>query len=559
MKTVAAVCAGGRFVTPATFAVIAIVSVLVLAPTSVTMTFAHKSTIAALTAAVFGAAWALVGVAERRIPHPPTRLALVLAMLVTASVLRPGLQDAVSIALGSPPAPAGAEVLRAVTNLVVWTLTLVGTAVLTDSARRTRETDALLRAVLAQLDASADRAHTFSIAARSTALSAAEALRSPLIAAPGAVRERAITVRAAAHDLAARADGIPRDDLPPVDVAGSRVRVTLRLPPWGLLSAVYALAVLPYAARTLDAGEVAAGLALTAAVGLLAESAPRWPRRRRAHLAVFFCAVIPAGLALCVIAAVQQVPWPAAAIPAVAFPTLALALAAWRGATHALEVERRRLSAAIARRTRTDDLGTRATRTGLRAAADALHRDAQSALVHFTVRHPDPSSTEIAGLSSTLATIADAVVDAFDSPSTTAGSLAVDEVLRTWGRAMPVTWRITDDARAALDADPALATDALEIVAEALLNVAKHAARPHAVVLAEVVASGDGPLLRILVRSPGVPTRGAVLRPGAPAARRGARLVAEPTGTLLTADLPLAAAPFVVSTEHPLGATGEPA
>lgn len=556
---IAAVCAGGRFVTPATFVVILLVSVLVLMPTPAGMDAAGRTTVSVLTAAAFSLVWLLVAVLERCLARPSARLALVLCVLVASSVLRPTLLDAISLALGLPVAPAGDAALRALTNLAGWTLALVGTAVLTDAARRTRETDALLRAVLAELDASADRARLFSADARATVAAAARALAAPLPPAPETVRTRARTVRDDARRLAARADGIPRDDHGPTDVRRTRSRPSLRLPPWGAATLLYAAAVLPYALRTLELGPVLGGTGLTVVVGLAAETVPRAVGRSRARLAVFACALAGAGFLFSTVAAAQNVPWPAAAVPAVAFPAVGLALAWWRGTAHSLARERRRLSAAISRRTRRDDLGTRAARAGLRAAADILHRDAQGVLVHFGMRHPDPSAADLDALSATLADLGGTVSRAFDAPTSVPGALAIEEVLRTWSHALRIETRIAPHARAALDADSPLAADALEIVAEGMLNVAKHAARREAAVSIQAVRTAAGPALRIGIRSPGTPARGAVLRPDAPAARRGARLVDDGGSTLLTADLPIATAAPVVSTEHSPGAAFDPA
>lgn len=556
---IAAVGAGGRFVTPATFVVILLVSVLVLMPTPAGMDAAGRTAVSVLTAAAFSLVWLLVAVLERRLARPSARLALVLCMLLAASALRPMLLDAISLALGLPVAPAEDAVLRALTNLAGWTLALVGTAVLTDAARRTRETDALLRAVLAELDASADRARLFCADARAAVAAATRALAAPLPPAPEAVRTRARAVRDDARRLAARADGIARRNPPPTDVRRTRSRPSLRLPPWGAATLLYAAAVLPYALRTLEPGPVLGGTALTVVVGLVAETVPRAVGRSRARLAVFAGALVGAGSLFSTVAVAQSVPWPAAAVPGVAFPAVGLALAWARGTAHALARERRRLSAAISRRTRSDDLGTRAARAGLRAAADVLHRDAQGVLVHFAMRHPDPSAADLAALSASLADLGGTVSRAFDALPSAPGSLALDEVLQTWGHALRIETTIAPDARAALDADPALAADALEILAEGMLNVAKHAARREAAVSVETVRTAAGPALRIGVRSPGAPARGAVLRSDAPAARRGARLVADAASTLLSADLPIATTDPVVSTEHSSGAVRGPA
>ncbi len=78
---IAAVGAGGRFVTPATFVVILLVSVLVLMPTPAGMDAAGRTAVSVLTAAAFSLVWLLVAVLERRLARPSARLALVLCVL----------------------------------------------------------------------------------------------------------------------------------------------------------------------------------------------------------------------------------------------------------------------------------------------------------------------------------------------------------------------------------------------------------------------------------------------------------------------------------------------
>ncbi|MBQ9918697.1 MAG: hypothetical protein IJO71_16060, partial [Microbacterium sp.] len=139
-----------------------------------------------------------------------------------------------------------------------------------------------------------------------------------------------------------------------------------------------------------------------------------------------------------------------------------------------------------------------------------------------------------------------------DTPAPRATSLA--PLLRTWGAAMPVEGEVADDAAAALNADPALADDVIDVVAEGLLNAAKHARVRTARVEVRLTATAAGPRLRVRVISPGAPVAGARLRPGSRADRLGARLAARGDDAELEALFLVAHDPppagSVVWTEH---------
>ncbi len=575
MTTIVAVCTSGRFVSRGTFVVIALLSLVVLAPTSAEMSLAHRLLVGAIAAVAVAILWAMVGVLERHLTRVARGGVVVTALLVT-SIFRPGLQDAVSHALALAVPPAGAEFLRMATNLAAWSIALIATAALVDAARATRETNATLRAVLAHLRGGAERAREFEIAAAATVSQATALLRAPLPS--GDLRERAAAVRSAAHRLAHLAAGIPAPAAPsPTMPPSARGGLRARLPIPGSVTLVYAIAVIPFALRSVALADLAVGLAATAASGFLAEIVPRMPRwRRDPHraLRVFVVTTATAGIVLALIAVAQGLSWGTAVVPALVFPAVALGLAGWRGGAYALTVERRRLSAAITACVRADDLSTRQVRTGLRAAAEIVHRDAQGVLVRATLQSPGPDTASLAPfragpptersavpsaeLTAELTAAADAAERAFRSPATSRGSLSLDALLATWSRAMPIESAVSPAAGATLDADAALAADAIDIVAEGLLNAAKHARTRAARVSLDVVSSAAGPYLRVQVRSPGPVPREAVLRPDARAALLGARLAATPEGTALTADLALQP-PFVVSTEHSPSAEEAPA
>lgn len=558
MTSATAVWTSGRFVTRYTFAVILLVSVTVLAPTPAPLHPGHRVLVAIVTAGVSALVWGAVAVAERSTTRSALRGGIVAAALSVWAVSRPSMQDAVSLAFDLPVPPPGTEVLRAATNLLVWVIALGGTAALVEAARTARSTNALLRSVLEDLRSSADRAHLFAADAAAAVHAAAELVRVPIDAAVDSARARAAAVRVCARTLSTLpvAEPMSPTAAPP---ARRPVRSVARLPPIGAVSATYALTVLPYAVRTIDAVAVATGIALTLLVGAAAEAVPRLVRTRRSlrrRGRLYAGATLAAGLLLTALASAQGVAWPAAGVSALALPALAWAMTRWRTGAHAVAVERRRLSTAITALTRSDDLATRTSRAGLRAAADVLHRDVQGALVLWALRHPTPAPSDIAALSPILRSLADDVERAFATPPRVANAPALDTLVATWGHALRIDARIDGEARALLDADAALAGDAVDVVAEGLLNVAKHARRREAVVTARLVRTGGGPRLHVEVESPGPLAPGAMLRPDAVVARLGGRLTTGRDTVRLVADLAVTS-PIVVSTEH-RDATGMP-
>lgn len=550
MRSLVGVLTSGRFVTRYTFVTILLVSVVVLAPTPVPLHPGQRLVVSIATAGLSAFVWVVVAVAERWTTRPAVRGAMVLIALLAWAVSRPSMQDAVSLALGLAAPPPGAEVLRAATNVLVWAIALAGTAVLVDAARTARTTNVLLRSVRDDLRASAARARLFAADAAAAVEAAAALVRAPVGADADAVRARAATVRARAHDLPALPVSKPR--VPIAAPASRRASMPTRLPATGAVSATYALAVLPFALRTVDAAAVGTGIALTLLVGSAAEALPRLGRSRRSprtRSRRYAGAVVAAGLFLTMLASAQGVAWPTAGVPALAFPALAWAMTRWRTGARAVAVERRRLSTAITALTRSDDRGTRASRAGLRAAAEVLHRDVQGVLVLWALRHPDPHPSDTAALSPVLASLADDVERAFAAPPANADAPALDALVATWGHALRIDTRLDVGARTLLDADPGLAGEAVEVVAEGLLNAAKHARRREAVVMARVIRTGGGPRLRVTVETPGTLAPGTTLRRGARVERLGGRLTSADDAVRLVADL-TPAEPVVVSTEH---------
>ncbi|WP_148286511.1 hypothetical protein [Microbacterium sp. B19] len=558
LRAVRRAVGGGRFVTRWTFVAIAAMSLTVLTPLPAELSGGERALVATATAAVFALAWGVVAVAERASRRPGVRATIVVGALVLTALARPALQDAISRLAGLAVAPADELPLRAATNLVAWAITLIGTAALVDVARSTRETNTLLAQVLAQWNGSAERVRGYTANARAAIRAAADALETARPETVDDVRELASTLRVHARDLADRAAAPPsldvEDAAPPPH---ARTRSAFRLPPIGMSAMLYGLAVLPYALRSVPPVALVLGLVAGLLCGTVADLLSRLrplARRPRARGGVFAASSVLVGTVLAAIAAAQGVPLPFAAVPILAYPALALALARGRAAMHGLGVERRRLSSAIAARGRADDLGTRRVRAGLHRAADLVHGDAQGAAVHFVLRHPDATPAEVASFRAGLTPLADAVRGVLDDPEPTAETVSLTPLLGTWGVAMPVDADVAADADALLRNDAALARDVVDVVAEGLLNAAKHARRRAARVDVHLLATAAGPRLRVRVISPGAPAAGAHLRAGSRADRLGARLTAQGDDTVLEALFLVADAPgSVVSTEHSAG------
>lgn len=555
LRAVRRAVVGGRFVTRWTFVAIAAVSLTALAPLPAELSGGERALVATGTAAIFALAWGVVAVAERASRRPGVRGTIVLTALAVTALTRPGLQDTVSRLAGLPVPPADDLALRAATNLGAWAIALIGTAALVDVARSTRETNALLTRVLAQWRGRAERVRRYTADARAAILAVADALETARLDTVDDVRALASDLRATARDLTDRASAPPSfevDGEPPPPPA--RPRSTPRLPPVGLTAAVYALAVLPYALRSVPPLALALGLIAGLLCGAVADLVSRLrplARHPRTRSAVFSVASVLVGAALATVAVAQGVPLAFAAVPVLAYPALAVALARGRSALHGLRVERRRLSSAISDRGRADDLGTRRIRARLHRAAGLVHADAQGAAVHFALRHPDATSAEVASFRSGLLPLATALRGVLDDSTPTDEAVALTPLLRTWGGAMPVDADIADDADALLRNDPGLARDVVDVVAEGLLNAAKHARRRAARVEVGLLATGAGPRLRVRVSSPGTPAPGARLRAGSRADRLGARLLARGDDTVLEAVFLVGDAPgSVVSTEH---------
>ncbi|MFV9426491.1 hypothetical protein [Microbacterium sp. S1037] len=551
---------GGHFVTAWTFAAVFVVSVTLLAPLPVGLSVLQRALVGAAGAAGISVVWAGVALIERAASDPRVRAAVIVSALVLTAAARPPLQDALSRLGGLPVPPPTDAPLRILTNLVVWTIALIGTATLVDAARSIRETNALLAQVLAQWEGSAARVREYAAAARADILAAADLLTTARCETTADVRALAVDVRAHAHRLDERAAAPPAPG-DPLDAQAPRAlrrrASPLRLPPPGLAAGVYALAVLPYALRSVAPIDLVVGFCVALLAGGAADLAARLPslrRRPRARGAVFVATTLLAGLTLAAVAVGQGVPLAAASLAVLAYPALAFALAAGRSTAHALRVERRRLSGAVAARGRADDLGTRRVRAALRRAVGLLHTDAQGAAVQFALRHPDAAPADVAVLAADLHMLSEQLRTALDRPTAPAAADSLGPVLQTWGAAMPVSADVSDAASAALRTDPALARDVIDVVSEGLLNAAKHARERTARVELRVAATAGGPRLRVRIVSPGAPTPHARLRPGSNAERLGARLTVEGADAVLEAvfavDDAAAAAGSVVCTEH---------
>lgn len=516
------------------------------------------------------ATWACVALAlsataagERAARSGPVRAAIVIAGVLVCAVLRPSVQDAWARTIGLPTLPSGQLPLRIATNVVVWVVALTALALLHGTLRSLRETNARLRLVASDLELSRERARAYETEAEEAVRAACAGLvvaidRLGPPGTPDAVRSlTAPQFREWSHrlrDLADRAAAnVPCDR---TDVSPPRLRrVPFRVPPAGVVPALYIACLLPYALRTTAPVAVLVGLGAVMLGGLLVDAAARRRAavRQERNLRIFIGGSAIVGVGLSALAVQQGTALPLAALSAVAYSGCAVGAGMCAGALKALRSEQRRLSSAITTAQRTSHEDTRDVRAGLRRAAELLHRDGQGECVHFLLAFPAPSADDLAGLQRRLREVVAVVPAAFAGDAGRSAAEAEDALhalVALWGRVMDLRFEVPDAARTALRSSPGAAEDAYAVVAEGLLNAVKHAAERRAEVLLDVVATGAGSRLRVRVVSHGEAT-GARLRPGSNVRSLGARLLAGPDGAVLEAAFPLGRPVAVVSPEHP--------
>ncbi|HAN23898.1 MAG TPA: hypothetical protein DCP95_04915, partial [Microbacterium ginsengisoli] len=421
--------------------------------------------------------------------------------------------------------------------------------------RSRRRVNALLRSVRAELAAAQQSTEAYDRAARALVVRVVDDARTRLAQwndPPTVEQVRAFAAdaaRAESHELADLAAAEPPRMPGELDVRRARL-FGLRLPPVGLVGLVYLVFMLPYAVRAATPAVLVVG-AVFLVIGSLATD--YLPRRLsvlsggRARAGVFLGVSVLTGFALSLASVLGGLTGIRVLIPALAFPLIAFAFAMLAAVVHALQVEQRRLSHAVASQQRALRRGTAPARAALTDAAQILHRDVQARCV---LQLQTPSAGIAADIDELLAQAA----DVFARPAPPVGAEAVDQVIATWAHVIAVDVRIDDDARAALDGDGTLARDAYDIVAEGLLNAVKHADARRVGVSVDLTSTGAGRMLRLAVRCEGILPRGAALRPASHVRSLGAELVQVADSVVLRALLvvdPGGSRHPVVSAVHP--------
>jgi Ca2+/Na+ antiporter len=544
----------GRFISPWTILVAMSMSVTVMSPRPTDMSLGVVWATLGSTGAFLGGLL-VTAVGERRVPSR-ARSWIVIAGILVSAALRPLVYDAIAAAV-DVSAPAGWQLpFRMLTNATVWAASLTGIAILTTHVARLRRTNARLLSVRHALAHARDDAGAFERSAREL-VTAASAELSRVLRALAAGQPDAAALRAFSDEClrpwSRRLDTLaaePRERVATAPVERSRMRPALRLPPPGVVALVYALCVLPYALRTVTPVQVIAGIALLAVGTVISDGVARLRAVRRFRIPVFLAIGTVVGGGLTVLASAQGVPFPLAAVPLLAYPVLSVAGALCAGVISALRVEERRLTAAVRASQRIGRTGTSAARAGLEDAARILHRDAQGACVRLLASSDAWSPTSILRLHDELDPLLSGLPDVFARRRTGTSVEALLSLIDTWSPVVDVRARISPAARAALERSMTSRDDAFEIVAEGLLNAVKHSVPAAATIDLDIVATGAGPRLRVLVRSPGRLPRGATLRASSAARARGARLRADGSGALLEAVIDPSSSPAVVSPEH---------
>ncbi|PWJ25037.1 hypothetical protein ATK17_1149 [Branchiibius hedensis] len=494
---------------------------------------------------VFAAILAVAAMLERLLSAPVQRAAAVLAGVGVASVSRPFVQDGLMTAFGGHPPDAGQHDLRIVTNVIVWTVTISVIAVAVDAERTRRRVNVLLRQALSQLQSTGQRAAEFDEAARTAIKACTRQFGAEIATWPSRADLADVAgefahqrVRPTSHALAQQANG----PLPPmhravaVDLDEPR-RPRLRLPPVGLVVALYLVIFLPYGCFRLSAREVISSLIVLAIGGTLADLVPRrlphrYLPRRRAVLFLVLSVCVGAGITVSSVVMGHR-SGVVVLIPVVAYPMFALAASLCYGAMNSRKVSERRLNAAVAQASRSARLSTATSRTALLTASGLLHRDLQAACV--LLAHDPTDNAQILQARA----VVEQVGAVFDTNTAGPGWSAFTSLINTWGRVVTIEDRIQDAVRDDLEAQPAAAADAYEVIAEGLLNAVKHAPGAPIRVVGRAVATGAGSSLLVQVISVGARSGASVLRQDSAAARAGAWLHQEPEGVVLEALIPL--------------------
>ncbi len=523
---------------------------------------------AILLVAVLPVAWA-----ERRMDAAPARGALVIGTIVAVSVVRPFLNDAISVLL--VPAPTvGGWLQRILTNLLVWMMLLSLVAIATVGYATTGAVNLRLRAAIAALGAAERRADAFDRAARDALAATVERVRARLAVlvdgVPGFEDVRAFSqaVRAASHELEDDAHrGLDQVETVPADAAAEGPSQPvhrpflsrLRPPPVLLISLVYICASLPYTLQAARWWLVLAGVVLALGLGYGADIASRRVARRppRVRGLVLVISWALAGV-LFSIAAFVLLPSSGAValVPVIAFPGAAVIAALSTDAIRRSIVQTRKLTHVLADEAAAVAARTARARRLLRDAAEQLHGHVQGRCVVFAASLDERDSTpaEAAAFAETIELALEAVLA--PPPPAVAQVNELSDTIAIWGHVLEITTDIDPDAVDVLR-DGRVSREVSDIVSEGFLNAVKHsgarAARLRVTetpgeLRVEVISRG---ILRETRRAPG---RGvAHFGPRARVYQNGAEVVLEAMVALEAPDPPSAPRP-----PHP-SQRGEPA
>ncbi|MFF3026414.1 hypothetical protein [Microbacterium sp. NPDC057944] len=495
---------------------------------------------------------------ERRIPSRAGRGAVVLSGIVMVAAIRPFLLDAMLMQWGSVSAPNEWMPFRVVTNILVWAVVLSALAVASASVRALRLTNARLAAVEEQMRRDGDLQRIQDAHARALVTRCAEELRvfadGPLRDPAAIARFAAGPVRENAHRLAALAQKQPPEVEAAVDAPHGMSLRRFRLPAIGAVAAVYLVLMLPYTVRALGPQVALAAVVLTALCGamidLVPRARPRMPMRVRS--AVFLLlSVIAGAVSSSALAASGAVPARFVSVPAVTIPLIALGTGWCAGLLHGMRAEGRRLETSIGERRRTFVGGAGARKRALEEASRLMHRDVQGACVLYgAASATDPAGRDAASrvLRESVGAASAALRLVFERAGEDADAPAeLADVLAAWGRVVEVRQRIDPACTAVFDADPPLARQVLDVVAEGMVNAVKHGVGGPITVDVRVLATGAGPVTAVEVSAPGALDAGAELRPDSPAGLLGAILTQRGADVVLSARLRASA---VVPTAH---------
>lgn len=559
--------ASGRFMTLWSVATSLPLSLTVMAPVGYGIEPLSALPAVFATWVCFAMALAAVAVIERRMRKTRTRTVLVILGVLLCAAMRPVMQDAWLHLVGLPAPPVDQLPLRMATNVFVWAVVLSIVAVLEESLRSLHRTNTLLRSVVAALSRAQERAQAFALEARQLLDRARSALGTAiddLQLTPVDVRRLGDEhVRAWSHRLAALADTSDAGDESDVSALfpGDRTarqpalgrRTMFRLPPPGIVTVLYAACLLPYAVRTQEPVDLITGSAVLLLGGAIVDTVPRRraiARTPRSAKRLFLLLSAAVGLVLSALAAGHGVAPTIAMVSAITYVGFAVAAGACTGALHELRREQHRLSSAVSHAQRATRAGTRPTREALRGTAELLHRDGQGACVVFAMAHAAPTSIEIRQLQHDLGAVVDRMPSVFADAHHPSGQVSLSGLLDTWAHVIDLRTDIDDESFLALQMAPWIAQDCYDVIAEGLLNAAKHASERRADVSLIRVSTGAGPRLRVRVTSVGGVPPGTRLRASSRMHELGARLISRSGAVILEAAFPLTAEPAVVSAEH---------